>query len=60
MNGLADAFMDIFKKEGPLGFYKGFIPISDVDKSRSNHLPSIYLFGKPQKASIHCLGLIGK
>ena len=26
-NGLGDAFMSILKKEGPLGFYKGFIPI---------------------------------
>lgn len=27
LNGLGDAFMDIYKKEGPLGFYKGFIPM---------------------------------
>merc|ERR1712046_73139 len=27
MNGLGGAFMSILKKEGPLGFYKGFIPI---------------------------------
>lgn len=27
LNGLPDAFADIFKKEGPLGFYKGFIPM---------------------------------
>jgi len=26
-NGLGDAFMSILKKEGPLGFYKGFLPI---------------------------------
>ena len=26
-NGLGGAFMSILKKEGPLGFYKGFIPI---------------------------------
>lgn len=27
LRGLGDAFLDIFKKEGPLGFYKGFIPM---------------------------------
>ena len=27
MKGLGGAFMSILKKEGPLGFYKGFIPI---------------------------------
>ena len=26
LNCLGDAFMSILKKEGPLGFYKGFIP----------------------------------
>jgi len=26
-NGFADCFLKIFKNEGPLGFYKGFIPI---------------------------------
>jgi len=26
-NGLGDAFLSVLKKEGPLGFYKGFIPI---------------------------------
>lgn len=26
-NGFADCFIKIFKNEGPLGFYKGFMPI---------------------------------
>ena len=26
-NGFADCFLKILKNEGPLGFYKGFIPI---------------------------------
>lgn len=26
-SGFGDCFMKIFKNEGPLGFYKGFLPI---------------------------------
>ena len=42
LNSLADAFLDIFKKEGPLGFYKGFIPMWTVI-APSNCLRFIFL-----------------